>query len=85
MNTFYINPCLRKWHSFTLVSTLPRGNAYRAFYEVHISKLILQVIWIFYPSTLAAEIVLAIATIRMRSHAGAWERGVDRNTTQLLT
>ena len=30
-------------------------------------------IWIVYPSTLATDIVRVIATIRMRSHAGAWE------------
>ena len=51
--------------------SLQRGNAYRAFNEVQISMFILQVIWIFYPSTLVADIVRAIATIRMRSHAGA--------------
>ncbi|HFC91644.1 MAG TPA: hypothetical protein ENJ51_02390 [Leucothrix mucor] len=53
---------------------LQRGNAYRAFYEVQISTFILQVIWIIYLGTLAAEIVRAIATIRMRSHAEAWEK-----------
>ncbi len=60
-----------------LVPTLPRGNAYRAFYEVHISTLILQVVWVFHLSSLVAETVLAIATTRMHSHAGAWEREVD--------